>query len=165
MAFSATIAAVVLYHVVTAQTIEWRLLPFLPAASVTLVTTFVYYLKWNDRWFREHAENEFAAKQYQADILRASWVAELVSEWQAEANSDLPAELVTAFTRNLFRETGGARESEHPLEAITGMMKRVTAVTVGKGSLSVRGDSEPSPRVPVVRQRTKKDDHESGPLE
>ncbi|MBX3210169.1 MAG: hypothetical protein KF764_34375 [Labilithrix sp.] len=120
----------------------WHDYALVAAPFATLVTTFVYYLKWNDRWFREHADNEFAASRYRADILRASWVAELVSEWQAESEEELPPELLSAFTRNLFRDGPGSKESEHPLDAITGMMKRVTSVSVGKNSFTVEGLGE-----------------------
>lgn len=159
---SGGIAASILVALLSSSPLELRLLFPLAAASATLVTTFVYYLKWNDRWFREHADNEFAAKQYQADILRASWVAELVSEWQTEnGDGELPPELISAFTRHLFRDVGGTRENEHPLEAVTGMVKRVTSVTVGKGSISVRGDAgEDAPRKMPRHKRPKHDDAE-----
>jgi hypothetical protein len=157
MATSGTIVALMLYKVVAGA--GWQFLPALAAASVTLVTTFVYYLKWNDRWFREHADSEFSAKRYQADILRASWVAELVSEWAKETDEEVSPELLSAFTRNLFRDVGGSRESEHPLEAMTGLMKRVNAITVGKGSISVRGlgDTPSKKRTPLAAKPAKTD--------
>jgi hypothetical protein len=108
------------------------------------VTTFVYYLKWNDRWFREHADAELAATRYKADIYRASWLAELVLEAQTEADAELPPELIAAFGRNLFVDPGPTKESEHPIEAISSLVKRVRSVTVGKGGFSVEGVPESS---------------------
>ncbi len=124
---------------------DWKVYPPLAVSIATLVSSFVYYLKWNDRWFREHADQEFAISRFRTDILRASWVAELVSEWQTETEEAVPPELVAAFTRNLFRDGGPSRENEHPLEAITGAMKRVTSVTIGKDRISLRGVSEMLP--------------------
>jgi molecular chaperone GrpE (heat shock protein) len=56
------------------------LIPLGAATTLTFFSTLVYYLKWNDRWFREHAETELASKRYKADIVRAAWIAELTSE-------------------------------------------------------------------------------------
>ena len=112
----------------------------LAASSVTLVTTFVYYLKWNDRWFREHADAEFNAKRYKADILRASWIAELVGEWEREnPNRELPAQLVEAFARNLFRDIGSSSVNEHPLDELMGLMKRATSISIGQKGFSLSG--------------------------
>lgn len=123
----------------------WRYLGPLAAATATFVTTMVYYLKWNDRFFREHADAEFAANRYKADILRASWVAELVSEWLAEKDKTPPPELLGAFTKNLFPEVGPTKESEHALDSLTGVLKRASKFSIGKDSLSVEAAPPPPP--------------------
>lgn len=117
---------------------QWHLsLPF-AVATVTFFGTLVYYLKWNDRWFREHADGELAVKQYKADILRASWIAELVSEWEKENDGEMPPHLLEAFTRNMFRQLGQVRESEHPYDHVANLIKRATEVNIGRGVFSVR---------------------------
>ena len=61
-----------------------------------------YFIKWNDRWLRQHADAEFMFKQMELDVNRASWVVEMASEWAEEKKADLPSHLVDSLTRNLF---------------------------------------------------------------
>jgi hypothetical protein len=136
---SLSVSGIAAFKLVIAEAVDWHLLAPLSGGFVAFVGTMIYYLKWNDRWFREHADAEFAAKRYKADILRASWVAELVHEWAKEGKGELPAELLGAYTRNLFRDTGASRVSEHPIDHLTSIMKRATEFEVGKGFLSVKG--------------------------
>lgn len=118
---------------------DWRFLLSCSGGFISFVFTMVYYLKWNDRWFREHADSELSAKRYKADILRASWIAELMSEWAKEGKGDLPADLIAAYTRNLFAGIDPTRVSEHPIDHLTSIMKRATEFDIGKGVFSVRG--------------------------
>ena len=62
-----------------------------------------YYIKWNDRWLRQHADAEFMFKQMEVDVNRASWVVEMASEWLDEKEAELPQHVVDVLTRNLFR--------------------------------------------------------------
>lgn len=140
MAASGTLAGTMAYRIFSEQQPDWHILGPLTAGFVTFVLTTIYYLKWNDRWFREHADSEFSAKRYKADILRASWVAELVSERAKEGAGELPSDLLAAYTRNLFRDVGGSRVSEHPLDDLTALAKRATKVEIGKGVFSIEGE-------------------------
>jgi hypothetical protein len=121
--------------------VPWYLMGSIVFASFTLISTVVYYLRWNDRWYREHADGELAAKRYKADILRASWIAELVSELATEGRPELPPELLDAFTRNLFRDTGRSRVTEHPFDDLTSLFKRANEVTIGGKMLSLKAAS------------------------
>jgi hypothetical protein len=145
---SGTLAGFVAYRVLSSESLDWHLLAPLTGTVLTFVATMVYYLKWNDRWFREHADAEFAAKRFKIDILRASWIAELVQEWAKEGKGDLPSELVTAYSRNLFTDGKGSRVSEHPMDHMTSMLKRATEFQVGKNGFAVksegRRDASPS---------------------
>lgn len=134
-------AGVMVWKLMTTSQFDWHILGPFSAAFLAFGGTIIYYLKWNDRWFREHADAEFAAKRYKADILRASWIAELVQEWIKEAKDQpLPTELLEAYTRNLFRDVGATRLSEHPVDHLTAIMKRATEFQIGKGLFSVRSD-------------------------
>lgn len=112
LAASGALAAAAAYRAFKTASPGWQLLVPWASASITFFGTLVYYLKWNDRWFREHAETELASKRYKTDVVRASWVAELASEWAAEGRQGLPKELIDAYARNLFSATGKVRESE-----------------------------------------------------
>ena len=139
LALSGTLAVSMGSKIFVSNQMEWRLFAPVSAGFLTFVLTMVYYLKWNDRWFREHADMEFWAKTYKADILRASWLAELITEWTKETREILPAELLAAYTRNLFSDTRRTPISEHPMDALTSFMKRATDVEFGKTGFSLRG--------------------------
>ena len=63
-----------------------------------------YFIRWQDRWFRKHAESEFRLKKQAFDVERAGWVYEMGLAWKKEALSDMPAELVSRLTQNLFHD-------------------------------------------------------------
>lgn len=120
---------------------DWHYFVGLGSGVLLFATTMVYYLKWSDQWFREHADSEFAAKRYKADILRASWVAELVQEWALAKAGEIPKDVIEAYTRNLFRDIGSSRMTEHPMDGISGLVKRATEITVGKGAFTVKANA------------------------
>jgi hypothetical protein len=64
-----------------------------------------FFIKWNDKWFRQHADAEFSIKQLELDMIRASWVVEMALEWKKENNGELPPELMDRLARNLFKDT------------------------------------------------------------
>lgn len=85
----------------------WHL-AFLSIKQLGFVAAFLagawFFIKWNDRWFRQHADAEFMFKQLELDINRASWVIEMACEWKDDKNHELPSELLDRLTRNLFKQ-------------------------------------------------------------
>lgn len=82
-----------------------------------LIGAILYYVRWMNKWFEEHAEAEFLVKQFQLDVDRASWAVETAFEWHRLQQSELPTPLLEGITRNLFaqakqekRETSAADE-------------------------------------------------------
>lgn len=125
--------------------VDWHYWLLLASATLTIITTSIYYLKWNDRWFREHADAEFAAKRYKADILRASWLAELAGEWKkTKSDIELSPLLIEAFARNLFANVSASDPSEHPMDEMTSLLKRASEVNFGKAGFSLKGITKPS---------------------
>jgi hypothetical protein len=101
-------------------------LHYLPATTAGLVgfsATMLFFVKWSDRWFREHADEELQSKRYRADMLRASWIAELAAEWVKDGK-DAPPELLEVFARNLFATLPDIGETEHPADALLGLLVR-----------------------------------------
>jgi hypothetical protein len=94
-----------------------------------------FFLRWNDRWFRQHADAEFMFKRLGLDINRASWVVEMAMEWKAEKGTDIPTELLDRLTRNLFKEVSGrGDEGEAPptvADIILGSAATVKIKTAG----------------------------------
>jgi len=87
--------------------ISWGHLTLLGAKQLGFAAAFLfgawYFIKWNDRWLRQHADAEFVFKQMEVDVNRASWVVEMASEWLEEKKTELPSHLVDTLARNLFR--------------------------------------------------------------
>jgi hypothetical protein len=84
--------------------LNWWQLGFLVLKQLGFAAAFLggawFYIKWNDRWFRQHADAEFMFKQLELDINRASWVVEMALEWKDEKGRELPPELLDRLTRN-----------------------------------------------------------------
>lgn len=130
LATSLALIVTMLVLIARATAPDWHYFAGLGSGVILFASTMIYYVKWNDRWFREHADAEFAAKRYKADIYRASWVAELVQELAKDHKEMLPPDLLAAYTRNLFRDGGQSKASDHPIDGLTGIAKRATQVEV-----------------------------------
>lgn len=114
------------WHLLSSAGFEWRFaVPF--ASSMFVVwATLTYFIQWNDRWARQHSDAEFLAKRYRIDALRAQWLAEWVSEAaESGKNVTLPAELIAAFSRNMFEVNASGEIQRHALERIVDQSKRV----------------------------------------
>jgi len=91
-------------------TVDWYTLVKLPCATIAALLALAWYIRWNDNWFRQHADEEFDTKRFELDIDRASWVVEMAFEWHAEKGTQIPPELIDRLTANLFTH----RRSEAP---------------------------------------------------
>ncbi len=133
------------YRAFSSANTDWHYWVVFASSIATIISTAIYYLKWNDRWFREHADAEFAAKRYKADILRASWLAELAGEWKKTKDGEaLSPLLIEAFGRNLFANISISSPSEHPLDEVTNLLKRASEVNFGKTGFSLKGIKSPA---------------------
>jgi len=82
------------------------------------VATGIFYMRWLNQWFSQHAEAEFKLKQFQLDIERASWVVETVLEMKA-GQEIVPTALLNSLTKNLFEyETGRKDEELNPADEL-----------------------------------------------
>ena len=93
------------------------------------VATVIYFLKWNDKWATVHADAEFRNMRFSADILRASWVAELIFEWEKEKEGNFRPTLIEHFTRNLFQDDN-MKLTDHPTEQIGKFIGQLKSVTL-----------------------------------
>jgi len=116
---------------------QYHSLAPISGGSLMVVSALVYYIKWSDQWFRRHADAEFAVLRFENDILRASWLAELLFEWQSEkADSQFPEHLIRQFSAHLFTEDSSVSPS-HPSEALVEFVTDAESFKVGKGLLEV----------------------------
>lgn len=95
---------------------QWFHLARLPLLSIGTVAAFIYYIRWNDEWFRRHADEEFRIKRLELDVDRASWLVEMAMEWKDEKGTDIPHELVDRLSANLFEKATDDKKVRHPSE-------------------------------------------------
>jgi hypothetical protein len=72
-------------------------------SALAFIASIVFYIRWSDDWFRQHADEEFRLKRLQLDIDRASWVVETALDWRRDHEAGvIPKEIIEGMTRNLF---------------------------------------------------------------
>jgi hypothetical protein len=114
----------------------------IPTGVIGFAFAAVFYIRWNDQWFRQHADEEFRMRQLELDIDRASWITELAIELRDE-KGELTAALLDRLSRGLF--TGRSSEAvKHPsqdvLAALLGESKRLRLKSPGfEADVSHRG--------------------------
>jgi len=104
------------FHSVGVQ--PWYILLRLPLSALALAAAIVFWIRWNDQWFRQHADEEFRLKRFELDIDRASWIVEMATDWQ-EKGIAIPKELVERLSRNLFTDKPESEAVKHPNEVLT----------------------------------------------
>jgi hypothetical protein len=111
------------------------------AAAAGFGTTAVFFIRWNNRWFEQHASEEFKLKRLALDLDRASWVVELVSEWKEEKGTEIPVDLLHRLTANLFHDTSREEQALHPADqlatALLGTSAEVSIALPGGSTLKL----------------------------
>ncbi len=118
--------------------------------GVAFAATAGFFLKWMSQWATRHAEEEFALKQLELDIIRASWVAEHALEWAESKHDEIPEDLIERLSRNLFTSRDQEGEEKTAAELLADALLGSAAsanlkfgeneVTVDrKGFLKMRG--------------------------
>lgn len=138
MLVASAVAAISLIVMYSGNVRSWQYLVGASTASITFVATMVYYIRWNDEWFRRHADIEVMARLYRSDMVRANWIAELVSELESEGDAEVPEELIRALTRNMFAPSIQVSSTEHPLDSLGEVLKNVRELRLGKDVFSVK---------------------------
>ncbi|MDB6024170.1 MAG: hypothetical protein JWM68_393 [Verrucomicrobiales bacterium] len=137
MLVAVAMAAVFGYKVFTDSVFDWHhLLPF-STGTILFVSTGIFYIRWNDQWFKDHAHAEFQNRKFYTDILRASWIAELLFEWKEKKEVPFPDTLISSYTSNLFVDTVSDARTPHPFDDLSSAMKDITKLKVGKGSVEI----------------------------
>jgi hypothetical protein len=98
----------------------------LPLITAALAASIVFYIRWVDNWFRQHADEELRLKRLELDIDRASWVVEMALEWKSEKGGEIPSELIDRLSRNLF-EIEPSRRVNHPSEDLASALLGASA--------------------------------------
>lgn len=121
---------------------DWRYMSTFWSGLLLAGTTLIYYLRWNNHWFAQLARDEFNTHKMNIDVLRASWVAEMLIEWKEEKDRPFPTELLTAVTEGLFRGVEWTPGDHHPVSEVARMVNSVSKLKVTKDGLelSKKGD-------------------------
>ncbi len=107
----------------------------LSTSILFFATTLIYYLRWNDQWFREHAHAEFLNRRLVSDILRANWLAEMLLEAR-DKNKEIPESVLANFSQGLFRDET-VQLSAHPADQLTELVGKISNIKVGKDGVEL----------------------------
>jgi hypothetical protein len=117
----------------------------LAVSGLGLVSTFVYYLRFSTRWLEEHKNIEISYMKYEADMLRASWIVELLFEWEEMArrtgsDREFPKELIAGISRYMFEIASTGGSAKHPLEEALQNLQGVSKLRFGKAGFELERD-------------------------
>lgn len=131
LAASAVLVGYMAAQIVKSATLDWfHVLPF-SFGAVAFASTLVFYLKWNNGWFRYLADAEFGHRKAKLDFARASWIAELLFEWKERKEVGVPDDVLRALTDNLFRPTDRKPDAYHPIDQIAALVGKTAKIKLG----------------------------------
>ena len=114
-----------------------------PLGMLGFALTAIFYIRWNDQWFRQHANQEFKLQQLALDVDRAGYAAEMLLEWQEDKGGEMPAVMVDRLTAGLFIDQTTVGRVQHPSEDVTGaLLKAASNVRIdvpGIGEVTLTG--------------------------
>jgi hypothetical protein len=96
---------------------SWLVAFRMSVIGAAFAAAIIFYIRWADHWFRQHADEEMRLKRLELDLDRATWVVEMALEWKREKDTDIPQELVDRLSRNLFESDASSRP-RHPGEEL-----------------------------------------------
>lgn len=70
--------------------------------SAGAIGSVIFLIRWMNRWFELHSQSEFALKNFELDMERASWLVETSLEWKDAKGTAIPPELLESLSNNLF---------------------------------------------------------------
>ena len=121
----------------------WLEIGRLPLGTLGFALTAIFYIRWNDQWFRQHANQEFKLQQLALDVDRAGYATEMLLEWQEDKGGEMPAVMVDRLTAGLFTDQTTVGRVQHPSEDVTGaLLKAASNVRVdvpGIGEVTLTG--------------------------
>ena len=95
-----------------------------PAGLLGFASSVIFYIRWNDHWFRQHADQELRLHQLALDVDRAGYVTEMLLEWQDDKGVAMPELMVERLTTGLFVDQITKGAVQHPLEDIIKAMQK-----------------------------------------
>ena len=109
--------------------------------SLGLFGSVLFFIRWLNRWFEQHSQTEFALKQFELDMERASWLVESSLEWSDAKGASIPPELLSSLSSNLFQ---GGKEVEpliHPSDQLaSALLGSASSIKLKSGDSSIEID-------------------------
>lgn len=99
-------------------------------------STSVFFIRWNNKWFEQHANEEFRLKRHEIDIDRASWIVEMALEWRTEKEGEIPSQLIDKLSQNLFIEAKQDNTELHPSDQLA------SAIFGAASNLTIKGPND-----------------------
>lgn len=87
--------------------------------AIAFGSTSVFFIRWNNKWFGQHSNEEFRLKRHEIDLDRASWIVEMALEWRTDKEGELPVELIEKLSQNLFVENKEDDSPLHPADQLS----------------------------------------------
>lgn len=108
------------------------------AIAASFGSVAVFYMRWLNRWFESHSAAEFALKQYQLDVDRASWLVEAAMEWNSQVKEQMPSALLDRISRNLFASDSSERSQMlHPTDALASVLGNASKIKLNAGPAEI----------------------------
>jgi hypothetical protein len=108
------------------------------ALTAGLVSTAVFYIRWSNRWFEQHASEEFRLKRLSLDLDRASWLVETAMEWKDHKGTEIPNVLVERLSAGLFEPEKPKEAPLHPADQLASALLGASA----EATIEVPGGSK-----------------------
>jgi hypothetical protein len=131
------------YKIFTDNSVDWHHIGPFSTGILLFVSTAVFYIRWNDLWFKEHANAEFENRKFYIDVVRASWIAELLFEWKEKKEVPFPDQLIASYTTGLFQANDLVKTTKHPFDDLKSLAGSVSEIKFSKkDGLSLKKKSE-----------------------
>lgn len=103
--------------------------------------SLIFLIRWMNRWFEQHASNEFHLKQFELDIERASWLVETSFEWKDTKGTAMPPELLKSLSTNLFSDREEIEHVTHPVDQLaSALLGSASAIKLQAGDSLIEID-------------------------
>jgi hypothetical protein len=127
------------YQIASGKIADWHAAWPLSLATLGFGGILIFYLRFIYQWFAELAGAEFSTRKQLNDLVRANWVAELFLESKENAKIDLPPELLSNFTRNMFTDFDWKHRVQHPVETAIDSLTKAKSIEVSpQGGVKVQ---------------------------
>jgi hypothetical protein len=125
--FGCELGYLIAHPLPSGQGTDWFFIIRQVFVALAFGSTAIFYVRWLNQWFREHAREEFKVKRFELDLDRASWVVEMAMEWQDQKGTELPPHLIEKLTQTLFTDPDVVPEAVHPTEQLASALLGASA--------------------------------------